>query len=87
MSPRISVVRNGVRDELKGVEAEARRSELVAGFCWAALGKAVRETAKQQHAKWIREKEIIMIPLGATIYPFSRQREGALPPRWLGNEP
>lgn len=71
MSPRISVVRSGVRGEFRGAEtAEARRSDVFAGFCWAEPENGARETAKQQQAKRIREKEIIMIPLFCQYIPF-----------------
>ncbi len=78
MSPRISVVRTGVRGEFKPVElAEARRSEGVAGFCWAAPGNEARETAKQQQAKRLYSEEIILIPLTATIYLPAQSRKCA----------
>lgn len=71
MSPRISVVRSGVRGEFRGADAaDARRLEPVAGFCWAAPGKTASETAKQQQAKRIGEKEIMAIPLSCHYIPF-----------------
>src|SRR5689334_3861856 len=69
MSPRISVVRNGAREAVEG--AEARRSEPAAGFSCALPGNGARETAKQQHAKRIREKEIMVDPPCCHYIPFS----------------